>query len=178
LPEVPVSVTDRWIAYLQRSADAQVKRTDLAEMQHGLLPAGWVHGLNDQRQAEYDEQRRIVLERHKHLYREPVSGPDGVAVALWYAGTDQYRAPLLVPNIQWPASPPDRLAALVDRYMRVMNRLIATPQLSFVVQAHAMSGPPAVVIRRFRRRQDAAAFAAELARRVRASGVEALRQEA
>ncbi len=54
-------------------------------MRHGLLPAGWVYGLNDQRQAEYDEQRRILLERHKHLYREPVSGPDGVAVALWYA---------------------------------------------------------------------------------------------
>ena len=41
-----------------------------------------------------------------------------------------------------------------------------------------MSGPPAVVIRPFQRKQDAAAFAAELAQRVRASGVEALRQEA
>jgi hypothetical protein len=54
-------------------------------MQHGLLPAGWVYGRNDQRQAEYDEQRRILLERHKDLYREPVSGPGGVAVAIWYA---------------------------------------------------------------------------------------------
>jgi hypothetical protein len=173
-----VSVTDRWIAYLRRRADAQVKRANLAAMQHGLLPAGWVYGLNDQRQAEYDEQRRILLERHKHLYREPVSGPDGVAVALWYAGAGQYRAPLLVPNHQWPGSPPDRLTAIIDHCIRVMNRMIPTSQLSFAVQAHAMSGPPAVVIRRFQRKQDAAAFAAELAQRVRASGVEALRQEA
>jgi hypothetical protein len=178
LQEVPVSVTDRWIAYLRRKADAQVKRANRAALQHGLLPAGWVYGLNDQRQAEYDEQRCILLERHKHLYREPVSGPDGVAVALWYAGTDEYRAPLLVPNTQWPGSPPDWLAAIVDHYIRVMNRIIPKSELSFVVQAHAMSGPPAVVIRRFQRKQDAAAFAAELAQRVRASGVEALRQEA
>jgi hypothetical protein len=59
-----------------------------------------------------------------------------------------------------------------------MNHIIPTSQLSFVVQAHAMSGPPAVVIRGFQRKQDAAAFAAELAQRVRASGVEALRPEA
>ena len=51
-------------------------------------------------------------------------------------------------------------------------------QISFVVQAHAVSGPPAVVIRGFQRKQDAAAFAAGLAQRVRAGGVEALRQEA
>jgi len=100
------------------------------------------------------------------------------AVALWYAGTDGYRAPLLVPNTQWPGSPPDRLAAIVGHYIRVMNRIIPRSQLSFVVQAHAMSGPPAVVIRRFQRKQDAAAFAAGLAQRVRASGVKALRQEA
>jgi hypothetical protein len=178
LPEVPVRVTDRWIAYLRRRADAQVKRANLAAMQHGLLPAGWAYGLNDQRQAEYDEQRRILLERHKHLYREPASGPDGVAVALWYAGTGEYRAPLLAPYTQWPGSPPGRPAAIVDRYIRVMNRIIPPSQLSFAAQAHAMSGPPAVVIRRFPRKQDAAAFAAELAQRVRASGAEALRQEA
>jgi Luciferase-like monooxygenase len=77
-----------------------------------------------------------------------------------------------------PPRPPHRLAAIVDQYIRVMNRIIPWSQLSFVVQAHAMSGPPAVVIRGFQRKQDAAAFAAELAQRVRASGVEALRQEA
>jgi hypothetical protein len=151
-------VTDRWIAYLRRRADAQVKRANLAAMQHGLLPAGWVYGLNDQRQAEYDEQRRILLERHKHLYREPVSGPDGVAIALWYAGAGEYPAPLLIPNQQWPGSPPDRLAAIIDQYIRVMNRIIPTSKLSFAVQTHAMSGPPAVVIRHFQRKQDAAAF--------------------
>jgi hypothetical protein len=58
-----------------------------------------------------------------------------------------------------------------------VDRIISSSQLSFVVQAHAMSGPPAVVIRPFQRKQDAAAFAAGLAQRVRASGVEALRQE-
>jgi hypothetical protein len=172
-----VSVTDRWIAYLQRRADAQVKRVNLEAMQHGFLPAGWVYGLNDQHQAEYEEQRRILLERHKHLYREPVSGPDGVAVALWYAA-GEYRSPLLVPNHQWPGTPPDRLTAVIDHYIRFMNRILPASQLSFVVQAHAMSGPPAVMIRRFQRKQDAAAFAAELAQRVRASGAEALRREA
>lgn len=173
-----MSVTDRWIAYLRRRADAQVRRANLAAMRHGLLPAGWVYGLNDKRQAEYDEQRRILLERHKHLYREPVSGPDGVAVALWYMGTSEYRAPLVVPYTQWPGSPPDRLAAIVDRYIRLMNRILPTTQPGFAVQAQAMSGPPAVVIRFFKRKQDAAAYAAELAQRVRAGGVEALRQEA
>jgi len=34
-----------------------------------------------------------------------------------------------------------------------MNRILPAAQLSFVVQAHAMSGPPAVVIRRFQRKQ-------------------------
>ena len=173
-----MSVTDRWVAYLRRRADAQVKRAHLAAMQHGLLPAGWVCGPHDQRQAEYDEQRRILLERRKHMYREPVSGPDGVAVALWYAGTDGYRAPLLALNTPWPSSPPDRLAVIAGHCIRVMNRIISTSHLSFVVQAHAMSGPPAVVIRGFQRKHDAAAFAAGLAQRVRASGVEALRQEA
>jgi hypothetical protein len=177
LPEVPLSVTDRWSAYLQRRADAQVKRANLAAMRLGMLPAGWVYGLNDQRQAEYDEQRRILLERHKHLYREPVSGPDGVAVALWYAGASEYRTPPLVPYTEWPGPTPDRLAAILDGYIRVMNRIIPAPHLSFIVQAHAMSGPPAVVIGRFQRKQEAAAFAAELAQRIRASGVGALRQQ-
>ena len=57
-----MSVTDRWTAFLRRRADAQLKRADLEIMRHGLLPAGWVYGLNDQRQAEFDEQRRILLE--------------------------------------------------------------------------------------------------------------------
>jgi hypothetical protein len=56
--------------------------------------------------------------------------------------------------------------------------IIPTSQLTFVVQAHAMSGPPAAVIRRFPRKQDAGALAAQLSQRVRASGVEALRQYA
>jgi len=149
-----VSVTDRWVAYLRRRADAQVKRAQLAAMQHGLLPAGWVYGRNDQRQAQYDEQRRILLERHINLYREAVSGPDGVAVALWYAGTNGYRAPVLVPNRQWPGSPPDRLAATAGHCVRVVNRIFPASRLSFVVQAHAMSGPPAVLICRFQRKQD------------------------
>jgi hypothetical protein len=178
LPEVPVSVTDRWVAYLRRRADAQVKRAHLAAMQHGLLPAGWVCGPHDQRQAEYDEQRRILLERRKHLYREPVSGPDGVAVALWYAGEGECRVPLLVPPRQWPGSPSGRRTAVTGLCVRVLNRIIPRSQISFVVQAHAVSGPPAVVIRGFQRKQDAAAFAAGLAQRVRAGGVEALRQEA
>jgi hypothetical protein len=173
-----VSVTDRWIAFLRRRADAQLNRANLAAMRHGLLPAGWVYGLNDQRQAEFDEQRRILIERSKYLFREPVTGPDGVAVAIWYEGTNEYRAPLLVPYTQWPGSPPDRLATVVDFYIRVLNRIIPTPRLSFAVQAHAMSGPPAAVIRHFLRKQDAAAFAAQLAQQVRASGVEALRQDA
>ena len=86
-----------------------------------------------------------------------MTGPDGVAVAIFYEGTSGYRAPLLVPYTRWPGSPPGRLAAVVDLYIRVMNRVIPAPQLSFVVQAHAMSGPPAVVIRPFLRKQDAAA---------------------
>jgi hypothetical protein len=172
-----VSVTDRWIAFLRRRADAQLNRANLAAMRHGLLPAGWVYGLNDQRQAEFDEQRRILLESSKYLFREPVTGPDGVAVAIWYEGTTEYRAPLPVPYAQWPGSPSDWLAVVVGFCVRVMNRIITTSRLSFVVQAHAMSGPPAVVIRRFVRKQDADDFAAQLAQRVRASGVEALRQD-
>jgi hypothetical protein len=141
-----VSVADRMNAFLRRRADALLNRANLAAMRQGLLPAGWVYGLNDQRQAEFDEQRRILIELHKYLFREylfrePVTGPDGVAVAIWYEGTN------------------------------------AGSQLSFVVQAHAMSGPPAAVIRGFLRRQDAGAFAAQLAQQVRASGVEALRQD-
>jgi len=75
-------------------------------------------------------------------------------------------------------SPPGRLAALLDQYIRVMNRIMPTSRPGFVVQAHATSGPSAAVIRYFQHKRDAAAFAAGLAHRVRASGVEALRQEA
>lgn len=137
-----MSVADRMNAFLRRIADAQLNRANLAAMRQGLLPAGWVYGLNDQRQAEFDEQRRILIEFHKYLFREPVTGPDGVAVAIWYEGTN------------------------------------AGSQLCFVVQAHAMSGPPAAVIRGFLRKQDAGAFAAQLAQQVRASGVEVLRRDA
>jgi hypothetical protein len=140
-------------------------------MRHGLLPDGWVYGLHDQHQAEYDEQRRIFLEIHKHLYREPVSGPDEIAVAVWYAGADGYRAPVLVLNTRWPSAPRSGLAVVAGYCVRVLNGIMSAPQLSFVVQAHAMSGPPAAVIRRFQRKQDAAAFAAGLAQRVRASGI-------
>jgi hypothetical protein len=165
-------------AFLRRRADAQLNRANLVAMRQGLLPAGWVYGLNDQRQAEFEEQRRILIEFHKYLFREPVTGPDGVAVAIWYEGVSGYRAPLLVPYRQWPGSPPDRFAAAVGSCIRVMSRIIPrSQQLSFVVQAHALSGPPAAVIRRFLRKQDAGAFAAQLAQQVRASGVEALRQD-
>jgi hypothetical protein len=176
--EVPVRVTDRWAAFLRRRADAQVSRANLAAMRHGLLPPGWVYGLNDQRQAEFDEQRRILFEISWYLFREPVTGPDGVPVAIWYEGTSEYRTPLLTPPGQWPGSPPDRLAAVTGFGVRVLNRIIPGSRLSFVVQAHAMSGPPAAVTRRFPRKQDAAAFAAELGRRVRADGVGALRHDA
>lgn len=177
-----MSVTDRMGAFLRRRADAQVNRANLAAMRQGLLPAGWVYGLNDQRQAEFDEQRRILIELHKYLFREPVTGPDGVAVAIWYEGTSGPRAPLIVvPYTQWPGAPPDRLAPVIDAYIRVMNRIgriLPGEYLTFVVQAHAMSGPPAAVVRRFLSKQEAGAFAAHLAQRVRARGVEALRQVA
>jgi hypothetical protein len=169
-------------AFLRRRADVQVNRANLAAMRQGLLPAGWVYGLNDQRQAEFDEQRRILIELHEYLFREPVTGPDGVAVAIWYAGTSGYRPPpVLVPYRQWPGSQPDRFAAVAGLCIRVMNRIMRgispASQLIFVVQAHAMSGPPAAVIRCFLSRQDAGAFAAQLVQRVRAGGVEALRQD-
>lgn len=177
-----MSVTDRVNAFLWRRADARVNRANLVAMRQGLLPAGWVYGLNDQRQAEFDEQRRILIELHKYLFREPVTGPDGVAVAIWYEGTSGPRAPLLVVRYtQRPGAPPDRLAPVIDFYIRVMNRIgrfIPGSHLNYVVQAHAMSGPPAAVIRRFLSKQDAGAFAAQLVQRVRASGIEALRQDA
>jgi hypothetical protein len=175
---MPVNVTDRWVALLRRRADAQVDRANLAAMRRGLFPAGWVYGLNDQRQAAFDEQRRILLESSKYLFRQPVTGPDGVAVAIFYEGTSGYRAPWLGQYTRWPGSPPDRLAAVVGFCIRVMNRIIPAPEFTFVVQAHAMSGPPTVVIRPFLRKQEAAAFAGQLAQRVRAGGVEALRQDA
>jgi hypothetical protein len=46
-------------------------------------------------QTVSEEQRRILLERPKDLNREPVSGPEGVAVARWYAGTGEFRYPWL-----------------------------------------------------------------------------------
>lgn len=171
-----MSVTERWNAYLRRRADAQVDRANLAAMQHGLLPAGWEYGQNDKRQKEFDEQRRILLERFKHLYREPICGPDGVAIAIWYAGGDQLRAPMPPGSMPWPGLPPDRFLAIVAYCLRGLNRF-TPPQLRFIVQAHAMSGPPAAIILPFRRKDDAASFAAELAQRVRASGVAALRQD-
>ena len=176
-----MSVTDRTNAFLRRRADAQRNRANLAAMQHGLLPPGWVYGLNDQRQAEFDEQRRMLIESNKYLFREPVTGPDGVAVAIWYVGTSDYRAPLIVPYTQWHGSPPDRLAAVAGFCIRVMSHVIgglSRAHFSFVVQAHAMSGPPASVVRLFLRKQDAGAFAAQLAQRVRSSGAAALRQDA
>jgi len=170
-------MADRWNGYLRRRADAQVNRADLGAMCRGLLPDGWTYGLHDQRQAEYDERRRIFLEIHKYLYREPVSGPDGIPVAVWYAAADGYRTPVLVLNRGWPSAPRGRLAVLAGYCVPVLNRVMSAPRLSFVVQAHAMSGPSAVVIRRFQRKQDAADFAAGLAQQVRASGVGALAED-
>jgi hypothetical protein len=175
---MPVSVTERWTAFLRGRADAQASRASLAAMRHGLLPAGWVYGRGDQRQAEFDEQRRILLELAYYKFREPVTGPDGIAVAIWYEGTYEDPRPILVPRTRWPGSPPSRLAAVTDFCIRVVNRMIPASRLSFVVQAHATSGPPAAVIRRFPRRQEAAAFAARLAQQVRAGGIEALRHDA
>jgi hypothetical protein len=176
-----VSVTDRRNAFLRRRADALLNDANLAAMRQGLLPAGWVYGLNDQRQAEFDEQRRMLIEGHKYLFREPVTGPDGVAVAIWYEGTSEYRPPLLVPYRQLPGSPPDRFTAAVDFCIRVINRIMRgiypAMQLTFVVYAHSMSGPPAAVTRSFLSKQDAGAFTAQLVQRVRVGGVEALRQD-
>jgi hypothetical protein len=106
LPEMPVSVMDRWVALLRRRADARVDRANLGAMRRGLFPAGWAYGLNDQHQAAFEEQRRILLERSKYLFRQPVTGPDGVAVAIFYEGTDRYRVPWLGPYTRWPGSPP------------------------------------------------------------------------
>jgi hypothetical protein len=121
-------------------------------------------------------QRRILLELHKHLFREPVTGPDGIAVALWYESAQGYRAPLIAPIRQWPGAPKDPLTAIAGHGVRMLNFLVSSPRLPFVVHAHAMFGPPAAVIRVFQSKNEAAAFAAELAQRVRASGVEALSQ--
>jgi hypothetical protein len=137
-----------------------------------------VYGLSDQRQAEFDEQRRILFELSYYKFREPVTGPDGVAVAIWLEGTAEYQRPVLVARTRWPGLPPGRLAATAGFCIRVVNRIIAVPQLSFVVQAHAMSGPPAALMRRFLLRQEAAIFAAHLGQQVRACGVEALRHDA
>jgi hypothetical protein len=170
-------MADRWNGYLRRRGDARVNRAELVAIRHGLLPDGWVYGLHDQRQAEYDEQRHIFLEMHKYLYREPVSGPDGIPVAVWYAGADGYRAPVLVLNAGWPSAPRGRLSVVAGYCVRVLNNIVSVPRLSFVVQAHAMSGPPATVIRGFQSKQDAAAFAARLVQQVRTSGIGALAQD-
>jgi hypothetical protein len=60
-----VSGADRWAEYEQRKADEEGDRANLAAMRRGQLPAGWVYGLNDKHQEEFDEQRRILLESAK-----------------------------------------------------------------------------------------------------------------
>jgi hypothetical protein len=172
-----VSLADRWNGYLRRRADAQAAQADLAAMRLGLLPDGWVYGRDDRRQAEFDEQRRILLELHKHLYREPVTGPDGIDVAIWYMGVNGPRSPLVALNTRFPSAPQDRLTPLVGYGVRRLTGVSSSSRLSWVVQAHAMSGPPAVISRLFLTKQDAADFAAELARQVRACGVAALGQD-
>ncbi|HXL94743.1 MAG TPA: hypothetical protein VN969_37935 [Streptosporangiaceae bacterium] len=154
-------------------ADEQADPADLAAMRRGQLPAGWVYGLNDKHQEAFDEQRRILLESARDLYRGPVYGPDGIAVAIWYEGTDEYREVVPAPATPRSGSRSAYFLALLDHWLSFTG----PRQYSYVVQAHAMSGQPAAIMLRFLRKQDAHNFAAELARRVRASGVEALWQD-
>lgn len=177
-PRIIGCVAERWGAFLNRRADAQLSRANLAAMRHGLLPAGWVYGLNDERQAEFDEQRRIMFELAYYKFREPVTGPDGVAVAIWLEGTTEYQEPMFAFPTRWPGAQPGRLSAVARFCLRIVNSLMATRQLSYLVQAHAMFGPPAAVIRRFALRQHAADFGAQLAQQVRTRGIEALRDYA
>lgn len=165
-----MSGADYWAEYERRMAAKKVDQANLAAMRRGQLPAGWVYGRNDEHQKEFDEQRRILLESAKDLYRRPVYGPDGIAVAIWYEGTDKYQEIVPAPATPRTGSRSAYLLDLLDHWLSFRS----PPRYSYVVQAHAMSGPPAAIMLRFFRKQDAHNFAAELARRVRAQGVEVL----
>ncbi len=184
---------ERWIARAQRKADARDER--YRRGQAGELPLSLMQGLIarrqaalDWRKAQYREQRDALLGRYPEVtsYAEaygllrydapPLRGPDRVEVAVWCAVSDRIWIGWALPS-RWHQSRAERLRA-VARYCVTFPLKPWPYQEIHSAFAKTMSGPPVKVARHFPSREEAVLYAALLAKRVQAGGVEALRQEA
>jgi hypothetical protein len=185
-----VKWTERWIARAQRKADARDER--YRRRQAGKIPPSLADGLIARRQATFDRrqaQRDAVLRRypeltsydeaHRLLHRgAPFRGPDGVEVAVWHAVSSKVW-------MGWPALPSRWRRSRVEWLFAMAGYFVSLPLKPMPFReirsayAYTMSGPPVRVVRHFPSyEEEAVLYAALLAKRVQAGGVEALRQEA
>jgi hypothetical protein len=104
------------------------------------------------------------------------SGPDGVEVSVWFAKSGRVREERPAPPAWWPRSRVKRSFALTGYYLSLPRKLL-TSEETYTAYAYAISGPMVKVERRFLNWQEAFLYAATLAKRVRADGVEALRRD-
>lgn len=174
----------RWIQRAQRKADerdARYRRHE-AGMRAGQIPPGLMDGLiahqqavNDRRDASYTallsqgRQLSALCDNDNLMIR----GPDGVAVYLVFQKGPIYHVPLPGPSSRWRTR---RRFAAVGYYASVPYRFLMFRR-SCVAWAYTMSEPPASVSRQFPDFFEAESYFIDLARRIRAEGVKALRQE-
>jgi hypothetical protein len=180
---------------MQRSADARDERyrRRQAAVRAGEIPLSLADGLIGHQQASFersDAMRRArsdaILARYPEigsyseadyqLYSGPVCGPDGVEVSVWTAKSGRVRAERPAPPAWWPRSRVKRFFAMTGYYLSLPRKLLASEE-THTAYAYPLSGPMVKVERRFLYWQEAFLYAATLAKRVRADGVDALRRD-
>jgi hypothetical protein len=196
MPSRPVKGTERWAARMQRSADARDERyrRRQAAVGTGEIPPSLADGLIDHQQAAFDRSeatRRArsdaflarypeigsYSEASDQLHSGPVCGPDGVEVSVWITKSGRVRAARPAPPTWWPRSRVKRFLATTGYRLSLPRKLLAS-QETYTAYAYTLSGPLVRVARRFLNWEEAFLYAASLAKRVRADGVEALRPDA
>jgi len=180
---------------MQRSADARDERyrRRQAAVSAGEIAPNLAEGLIAHQQAAFersDARRRARSDAFLARYPEigsydeasyqlnsgPVCGPDGVEVSVWYAKSGRVWAERPAPPAWWPRSRVKRFFAMTGYYLALPRKLLASEE-THTAYAYTMSGPLVRVARRFLTWEEAFLYAATLAKRVRAGGVEALRPD-
>lgn len=175
---------DRWAAYEQRKADAQLKRYRAHESakRAGQEPLTRMDRLIGRRQRA--AERAIARDRdhndlwyqvRRHLWRGPVSGPDGVQVVISFEESGMHWLRALPPVHQWP-DPHESIVVAPFFFPSLLVHLLVF-RAGYSVYAKTITGPDVKAVYRLRNRIAAATYAVALAQQVQAVGLPALRQD-